>query len=469
MPDSHSAWHIVFNPHAGSGRAGELTGSTVKLLRESRIPCILHETRGVGDAGRIGTEIVTGARASSGETTAVVVVVVGGDGTLHELINGIKRGEEDEETAATANADDPPSPAPALLRINVVLVPAGTANAVYHSFFPSTCTGQDGEGYDRMLSVCSAISSSNENSNNSCITPDSSSYSSSLVPLSVAAVRVRSHRGGADDDGDDDDDHQQGHVATTTHHHSYYSHVVTSTALHAHILETASSPEMRKAHPGVERFRIAAERHFGTLYPAELSLFPVGAVADSPDCLDDKAPGVQRWSPSTKTWEAVSRETHRIRDNFTYLVAALVDRFEPKFRIAPLSTSAKDRPANAIDIVVVRARKGEGKDATSARLLKVLNTAYQDGQHVQLTERDMEKDAGEGTRGERDDKDTPIVEYYRVAGFTWQPVSGREATGSVEGFTLAGSLLQTAFEVADFGATTRKWPFSSRKAHVWSA
>jgi len=392
MTTSSTTWHIIANKHAGSsGKAEQLTDELATLLQEQDVPYTLHQTQGVGHAGRIGVEL------TSGDST--IVAVVGGDGTLHELINGVRHADADEGSSSTHHS------------IDVVLVPAGTANAVYHSLFPSTCEGNTAD-FDRFLSVKAALTAP--------ASPSSSSASSSLVPLSVAAVSILPSQ------------HDEPSSQTAQTLRTYYSHVVTSTALHAHILETASSAEMRKANPGVERFRKAAEQHFGTLYPAKLTLLPVGPGGLSGEA--GPVSGVQRWSLRSQTWETVSTDSVTIEDHFAYFVAALVDRFEPKFRIAPHSTSGRDRPAEAIDIVLVRAGKDDSKATTSARLLKVLNTAYDDGKHILLTEDSMGDGGAEGADAS---SEAAVVEYYRVSGFVWQPRDEASRLACVDGTTFS--------------------------------
>ena len=73
--------HFIYNPTAGSGRA-EAVASRVGTLLESRgVPFVMHPTGGRGDGATV-------ARALSGEG-AEDIVVMGGDGTLNEVLNGL--------------------------------------------------------------------------------------------------------------------------------------------------------------------------------------------------------------------------------------------------------------------------------------------------------------------------------------------------------------------------------------------
>lgn len=375
-------WIIVSNPASGQQRAQELTEQVAARLRNHGIQYRVLETREANAGVRIGRDlgqhfVKAPLRIEDSELSQSVLesdsnpvlCVIGGDGSLHELVNGIMSTWQGEAKA------------PVLF----VLVPAGTANALYHSTFPQTCGANSAVGdYDRFLSVEAGIRATLDEQAGTLTLPTSLT---NALPLSILEV----------------------HVGANT----FYSHVVVSTALHAHILETASSQEMRKAHPGTERFRKAAEMHFGTRYASSLRLLPFEAANNAAQTSESKRSQtiVQRWSSSSGSWECVSHESILVEDTLTYFVASLVDRFEQKFVITPLS-SAKTRPSNAVDVLLVRARN---KAADAERLLKVLTAAYQEGAHIRLQEDGS--DASEG------DPSEAVVEYYRTGGFEWSPVS----------------------------------------------
>jgi diacylglycerol kinase family enzyme len=60
----------------------------IPLLIAINIPFELHETESVRDAGRIGKHILSGTKSGDSGTT-ITVVIAGGDGTAHEMIEGI--------------------------------------------------------------------------------------------------------------------------------------------------------------------------------------------------------------------------------------------------------------------------------------------------------------------------------------------------------------------------------------------
>ena len=89
---------IIFNPHAGKKKAKKALETVCKAFREKNVAFQVHQTMASHDGEAIARRL-TKAGASN-------LVVVGGDGTLHEVLNGI--------------AD--PS------RCTLGLIPAGTGN-----------------------------------------------------------------------------------------------------------------------------------------------------------------------------------------------------------------------------------------------------------------------------------------------------------------------------------------------------
>ena len=77
-------FHIVINPTAGKGRAGNIQAQVARQLTESNIPHRFHFTQNRQEA----TDIVR--RLTAGLTEDIDIVAMGGDGTLNEVLNGIE-------------------------------------------------------------------------------------------------------------------------------------------------------------------------------------------------------------------------------------------------------------------------------------------------------------------------------------------------------------------------------------------
>lgn len=204
--------------------------------------------------------------------------------------------------------------------------------------------------------------------------------------------------------------------------------VVTSAALHACLLHDAE--ELRESHPGVERFKLAAQENVKIWWSGVLALR-----------------GARRYDSRTKKFEVVDpqgeEEEVKLEGPFAYWVSSLISRFEPNFVVAPLRSpqhelapSPVTNDASTIDLVVIRplrhiptgktfAAQGDQEAAkkTFADIVwGVTGGMYDGGKHV-----DMVYPEGEGI----DDIDqrggdlgsTEIVEVFRVNEFSWTPVS----------------------------------------------
>ncbi len=135
---------IIVNPAAGSGLAGSLVAShieplIIEALEGSADSVRLHETRSLGDGVRIGNEIYqlhvdSATGTSSSSCDSINVVIVGGDGTTHEFLKGFYLGDpqHSEQTQGHKKVEGK--------RLNLAIVPAGTANALYASLYPSNWT-----------------------------------------------------------------------------------------------------------------------------------------------------------------------------------------------------------------------------------------------------------------------------------------------------------------------------------------
>lgn len=78
---------LFLNPTAGRGRAGRRQARIIELLRTSELPVELHMSRAVGDLEEQVRDHV--------DRGATRIIVAGGDGSIHEAVNGIMRAAGD--------------------------------------------------------------------------------------------------------------------------------------------------------------------------------------------------------------------------------------------------------------------------------------------------------------------------------------------------------------------------------------
>jgi diacylglycerol kinase (ATP) len=75
--------HLFLNPTAGRGRAGRRQSRIIELLGQSGVPLEYHASQSVGDLESLVMRHV--------DAGATHIVVAGGDGSVHEAVNGIMR------------------------------------------------------------------------------------------------------------------------------------------------------------------------------------------------------------------------------------------------------------------------------------------------------------------------------------------------------------------------------------------
>lgn len=87
---------LIANPHAGGGRGEEAARAAVAALEAEGVRPRLARTTAPGDARRLAAHAV--------QDRATLVVAVGGDGTLHEVVNGILDAARDPEARPAVGA-----------------------------------------------------------------------------------------------------------------------------------------------------------------------------------------------------------------------------------------------------------------------------------------------------------------------------------------------------------------------------
>jgi YegS/Rv2252/BmrU family lipid kinase len=81
MPTPFGELTVIVNPHAGRRHVGEEVPELERTLRARGLPYRLVQTQGRGDATRFAHEAL--------EAGGRFLVAVGGDGTVHEVVNGM--------------------------------------------------------------------------------------------------------------------------------------------------------------------------------------------------------------------------------------------------------------------------------------------------------------------------------------------------------------------------------------------
>lgn len=87
-------FYVILNRHAGRGRASKIWAATAPQLTQAGITYQLAETRYPGHATLLAE--LYAKRFQTGDARADAVLVVGGDGTLNQTLNGLKLGTTDK-------------------------------------------------------------------------------------------------------------------------------------------------------------------------------------------------------------------------------------------------------------------------------------------------------------------------------------------------------------------------------------
>jgi hypothetical protein len=376
---------VIYNPVSGDRTAAKLTTDTIipLLATHNVTPDKVAATEYVGHAGELLLSYIDSLAPSNSSTEPITLVLVSGDGTLHEIVNTLHSARSKREGSFPS--------------LRIALIPGGTANALHSTFFPPSTSSSTTEPTLRVLASLLAFLSATPR-----LIPLTLSHTTiSSSPPALSALKnphkypsaASSRSASSDSDVD------------------VVSAVVTSTALHAAILH--DSEALRASVPGIERFKIAAEQNATTWYRGSLNLLPP----------------VQQYDVNTGAFIDLVREDevgglNRLVGPFVYFLSTVnVDRLEPLFRIAPLQRTLPPPPdAHTMDVLVVRPSLDlslEGKsdeekrERFKERVWTVLNAAYQDGAHIKA-----QYDSPDGKT-----KGMPVVEYFRVRGWQWIPVS----------------------------------------------
>jgi len=359
---------VIYNPVGGDSTAKQFVeGHVLPLLEISDVPISkIVATGHAGHAGDVAFEFVDSTVAGP-----LDIIVAAGDGTVHEIISTIALAPSYKNRSAGSAA-----------QVNLVLVPCGTANALYSSLFlPKP---DDDPVQYRLQGIHAFIKKVKR------------------VPLTLAITDIIAPPAGKG--------------SAPVREKTTVSAVVTSTALHASILH--DSEVLREEIPSIERFKVAAYQNITRWYTGCAKLLP------------SKSTGVvEIWNPFDKEFvpHAESDEDDPYVDidgPFAYFLSTVnVDRLEPAFQITPLVT-AEPRTGAFMDVVIVRPYRDTslgGLEAEEERKQfaeksgEMLKAVYQSGNHINLRYDSTGKVVSEG-EGEL------VVEYFRCGGWEWIPV-----------------------------------------------
>lgn len=366
---------IISNPVSGYKSGPQFIDDfVIPLLSKHNVAFTLKPTNAPEHAGKLAKEYLT----SLGDTKSAVILISGGDGTIHEVVNALY--------ADLTSSDSKP---PTWPELQLVLVNSGTANALYYSIYPlvagpdilrlinETLPGADVDAASRLQSVVGYLTETGN-----------------TRPLALARNTVFKQDGSAKQ--------------------SLLSIVVASTALHANLLHT--SEDLRATIPGVERYTEAAKLNLDKWSHAKARL--ISSSKELPVLLYD---------PALDKFVECSPDQHTLEGPFAYFLSTLnVDRLESGFVITPLASKIKPGPHTA-DIVVVRPLrspqvKGDTAEARQqfAQTLMGSMGAARSATHTHIRyPKDPESEAAVSAEG-----DGPLlIEYYRCSGWEWVPVS----------------------------------------------
>ncbi len=121
---------VVLNPYSGRGKGRQIRPALEKALHNAGLEFDLFETKGKGDA--------TALARQAKQQDAEVVLSVGGDGTINEVVNGLMQ---------AANAETLGTETPAGL---LAVLPIGTGNDFASAIGQHPITRFDAESLQRL-------------------------------------------------------------------------------------------------------------------------------------------------------------------------------------------------------------------------------------------------------------------------------------------------------------------------------
>jgi hypothetical protein len=362
------------------------------LFDELRFAYHLHSTSGPRAAFERAKVIFNDNERS---TEPMKIIIAGGDGTTQEVLDGAVHSVTGLRKLIQREWQ-------------LIILPMGTvggdttlccqmmltcdqANALYHSLAPDTPPTISPE-----LEALLPRDPTNRNKLSSFIASICPTRTPVKIPLTITNMRSNS--------------------GTATEESLFPSHVVWSTSLHANLLSEAEA--LREKYPGVERFQHAAQKVLSDIYYARVRLLPPPWKS------------ITQYDPKTQSFVEpfTLGEGDMLDGPFSYFLATTIcDRLEPTFVVNPtIKCIPSDPDTPSMDLVVIRPRRDTAQkpeievetrqDLWGKRIMEILQHAYKEGQHIDLT---YPEDGGPT----RIKGDGPVaVEVFRVGGFEWTPL-----------------------------------------------
>lgn len=375
MSSNNKTIYILINPASGAKNTEEIYKEEVlPFIKQSLPEAQIQEyrTEREGHATEIIREILEGSKNDQ----SLDFILLGGDGTTHEAVNGLIH-QEGEIRAHPAR---------------LAIVPTGTANALYASLYAKRYGEQFQE--DKLRSVRSLLE---ENG-------------SETYPLALSLVQTKSKE----------------------HKKSFVAHLITSHALHASIL--ADSESLRDQYPGIERFKVAFGKNMSVWVPASIELKPLAngklqrydPKSDKFIDIDEKQTQIEDFILYFAAVTTDRLEPAFVPAPFSGPVSDNAQLSRPSDAVdiviyRPLRSSKLSKFQDVgQDFWLGSQSQDKREEIGKTDLIKISGLMYQEGKHVELTYKQDDNDQDEF---EEKGAGPSVIEYYRCGGYTWTPVS----------------------------------------------
>ncbi|EUC67157.1 diacylglycerol kinase catalytic domain protein [Rhizoctonia solani AG-3 Rhs1AP] len=364
---------IISNPTSGH-RIGPkyIENYVLPLLNKHHVAFKLETTSAPHHAGELAKNYLE----SLGSAKSAVILVSGGDGTIHEVINALYLNLGSQDSGCVWP------------KLQLILLNLGTANALYHSIYPIIA------GPDILRFVRETIPSADA---------DIASRLQSLVAYLRKGGTTRSLVLARSTIMTKDNSERE----------SLLSIVVASTALHANLVHT--SEELRTTIPGVERYTVAAKRNISKWSHATVRLKPAST-------------GVSLYDPASDKFVEATNETLTIKGPFAYFLSTVnVDRLESGFTITHLSSKIKSE-ADVMEIIIIdplRSPQVSGDTPEQReKFAEILMGSVEAARNATHTHIRYPKDKTSSESPSESADGPPVVQYYRCSGWEWVPDVG---------------------------------------------